>query len=670
VAVRLLHLKQIYATVMNSRHRLRGIPSRLSESFDESVDSVRQPHHYFGKEYLPSPHHVVNSSSNLDSEVQSNNDTITSANQITDVAYLSTVSSSQETLSPQLQYKDLVITPSEIKQAQKSKTKKGGMKSLTPTLTPTRSPMVNTNTPTSFQIVEKAPDHQTVSFSPVAVTIAAIPNASKDFEKETATETPSILQKSSSKEERSSVYILTASAILFIAIFAFAMIRRTKKRHHLVKLNRTDPALCGDASISSEHSSTFQCEHESVHNDRPTTSTSKVLTSFTEVPAQPISHTRKCKTQDDIVLQIKQLFSGNLRSTKRKQLFAKARRRTNPNEYFPPSSPYLVDEYTCSNLCKSNRQRNVEVKCASLPLVDQPLHHIDTKPTSSIPISPGYHESTGLKMVDESEIIAQSVATLDQYFTDKSGHCHVLESDDCSKQPLPHNSHFRDVSITNQKSIDDESFGSIEFINPEIVKQFKVVDQRLSEGFEQFKAVDQKLTIEFDKLEASLVRKHSISNVRTAGDCPDDHFGVLLDRADGESNPEPQEPKSPEQLLYHNNPIISDHQDDSDDYSSNDEDERRYQFHQIQKHFASSWYQKPLEQRSTEASLVNAIQNGDQMNHNFITSSPPKSLLLPKNSSIGDQLSTGNSSTEEEEDILSLSKEEFNFQDIRNRFNR
>jgi hypothetical protein len=250
---------------MNSRHRLRGIPSRLSESFDESVDYARQPHHYYDMQYLPSPHHAITSSSNQESDVESKYDTITSANQITDVAYLSTVGSSQETLSSQLQYKDSVFSSCGIKRTLKSKTKKGGMKSLTPTLTPARSPMVNTNTPTSFQIVEKAPDHQTVSFSPVAVTIAAIPNASKDFEKENATESPSILQKSSSKEERSPVYVLTASAILFIAIFAFAMIRRTKNRHHLVKLNRTDPALCGDASISSEHSSTFQCEHKALH---------------------------------------------------------------------------------------------------------------------------------------------------------------------------------------------------------------------------------------------------------------------------------------------------------------------------------------------------------------------------------------------------------------------
>jgi hypothetical protein len=271
VTVRLLYLKQIYATVMNSRHRLRGIPSRLSESFDESVDYARHPHHYYGIQYLPSPHHVVTSSSNQESEVQSNNDTITSANQITDVAYLSTVGSSQETLSPQLQYKNLVISSSGIKRTLKQKTKKGGLKSLIPTLTPARSPMVNTNTPTSFPIVEKAPDHQIVSFSPVAVNITAIPNASKDFEKENATETPTILQKSSSKEERSPVYVLSASAILLIAIFAFAMIRRTKKRHRLVKLNRTDPALCGDASISSEHSSTFQCEHKALHahDDQP-----------------------------------------------------------------------------------------------------------------------------------------------------------------------------------------------------------------------------------------------------------------------------------------------------------------------------------------------------------------------------------------------------------------
>ena len=683
--------------------RLRGaLQQKESSSTGAAIESKPQHHQYFGNEYLPSYIHM--NTTRLVQPKPMNK--AKSSNELLNEALASIPKSSLATLNPlhlsenKIMSTDTVLSPYAVaERKKKTKAKKHQFESNAPSIGPHENikipPSVPTMIPTSRSKSDGAPTLIITPSMPPSVYIEAVRSGID----------PSVASESLSKEERTATGIVTTSAIVIISLALIAVLKRNKKRHKSCKSSSPDPALCENASISSERSSTFRDDDEkkAIDSSFDSSITSKINTPQEFKTSPTHSNVRK---QNNVAMHVMKLINASVEYTKG-NLTAERDSKNEESESFPHLSPYLVDEF------QTNTSSRNTTSISILNRSKESSNFVHPK-TSYV-----YSENEGETLLEESDRLAwRAVLDLDSNYNAnryneklsedrRPWHAHpyatVIANEDeelTIRQPfsLPSTESERET-ISKQKSLDEMSMGSVDFINPDIVQQFKVVDQRLSEGFEQFRAVDQRLSDEFDKLEATLLKHGNATKSRTSD------IGVekktpatisILEENISDSTIPPTSTGSDKASCSNPSTKISNYQqlndrhDNSsiDDSEDDDDLQRRYQLPHLRSNFSKNRHQ----QGNTEATGPETLRSNKESphvdqalaeermvpKHAYVIPINPVSLLnLPESSNrnVASSIRSGEVETDDDDDdILSTSNndshdDEYCFQKIRSRFN-
>ena len=685
-----------------TERRLRGnIQIQESSSSNATVNSQPQHHHYFGNEHSPSYIHMKTTS---DVQPKKAHETENS-NESKDNTLLSLPRSSIATLNPRQHFADTVISvdvtlPTSVvaDRKKKMKTKKAQLESAPPSVGPDGSTKVSTYGP------NMAPIPRQPSGASSHLSLAPSLSPSTQMEAGNATIDPPFASESLSKEERATAGVVTTSAILVLALIIFAVSKRSKKRHKNVsKLNITDPALCENASVSSERSSTFRDDDEKRAKDLSCKSSITSKVNHQELKSIPVSS--NARRQNGVAMHLMKLINASIDFSKKNHAHIQDS-RNDETEIFPSLSPYLVDEFSSTGTRTPSE--------TALMLEKSTEQIVSAEPVRSL----AYLENDGETLLEESDRLAWRAA-LDLDFNYNSNlyndklsndrrpwrshmYATVVANDDnrSSSQPLTlpsSNTGSARGCVTKQKSLDEMSMGSVDFINPEIVEQFKVVDQRLSEGFEQFRAVDQRLSDEFDKLEATLVKnghakQNNTSNFMVEENKKGENItgkSTPLTLTEFESpsctNPTSKISQFPPHYDCHDTSSTNDESDDDDDF------QRRYRLPQLRSYFSHNMQpqSRALAAMTASSPMIDStlsdqslVEEGMTLHHNYTIPSNPISLLnMPKSSKSDVRSSIRNSNGEvetDDEDILSTTNDdidnentdddEYCFHKIRSRF--
>ena len=598
--------------------------SNLMESAMNSVDEKRQPHQYFGEELLPSHHFSVPAKGSPIKEIYSN-----TGNSTTKHGY---------GVEPQ---------SDEVEQEARKK-KDGGMMSRSPTLPPNKSPTYLVKTPSLVPSTTSVPKSTMPTFSPTGG------NYSLDLR---PTKIPTNSIAPSSRNGRLTAYVSVASSFALLLLFTLVGIHLTKKRRKVIKFYKDDPALCGDESIESEHSSTFQCIDDinsSPGSDKQNQQVNK-------------GSTVTSKTQFSRIKMIKEFF---VKSTKTKN---------NKTLYFQPTMPYLAENYATSVHCNATDETTTNDLYPSSSGTDESQRYNRRTPVSQLTSFPrimSYPKAFSGSIVEERERNEWRL-TIEDNLGDPT-----LLFKNCANVPT------NNAPLTKQKLIDDESTGSIAIIYPEIVRQVMAVDQSLAEGLNQLDAANKQFTIEFDKLESLVASKEdnisdyddedgternpssssssvineSLEKEETSRRLENDKLNTVFDAHKAEAKHAGSH--AVKTSLYKSSIVNSLHRDEPDDISSNDEDEN-----QNNTDFSSSRYPAHLKLHRINLPMDNPLHLSEQMSQRNVFSNPPSPLLVL--TSKEEHAFVANDISTDEDDILSTgdSNEGFDFHSIRKRFN-
>lgn len=267
----------------------------------------------------------------------------------------------------------------------RSKTE-NGLKTFAPlTVTPIVSPVPHTAIPTPAPKKKRLTDKQTKSpTEPPHLSLLPTTPQPINVYQNTTSSISSAEVHTSGEDARTWAFSATAAVFVFVT-FASTIVHRSKKRRRMEKLQSTDPALHGDASISSEHSNTLRCNDGESDAGLPRNKSFTMLQfkidswycfpkknngmpSPTSVDCPSASHSK------DIVWpreNSKRSKSHSKSTANREETLD----TTMTGEQLIPLSPYLLEE--CSDLTKSafNLKPCAETRCAFEPAPNESSVH-------------------------------------------------------------------------------------------------------------------------------------------------------------------------------------------------------------------------------------------------------------------------------------------------------
>jgi hypothetical protein len=446
--------------------------------------------------------------------------------------------------------------------------------------------------------------------------------------------------------------MMVAAAVLVLAA------QRRKDQSRLKRSAVREVALYGDASISSERSSTFKLEDlESVV---PTNQSIGVLQS-----KRVIQHTVSSDRNPS-----KDSIWGDPKVFLRTLIGSRAKKSTSEQSgfSFPPPSPYLVEEAklaTVSPKSSLRRKRNGLERASKsgnckdeLQLLSSPMNHQSGRGARSFAVVPigrrvrerSFTGRTGRQPTDISVQDCRPWRTkVDRPYSMLFGG----SESELSIQSAERNLNRRGIPIdmeavgqtTHGDLCDEESLASLSFLSPDIVQQFREVDQRLSDGFKEFNEVDERISQEFHKVESKLeqaceaidLENSSVVSSEREVDTTEHHiidceaYSAIQSQQGGlysDSNfaVSAVEMRPSWEHAHHsstNAPTYDQEANDTDnDCVSVDSDKEVYEFSQLRSHFANVWYREPP---------VSKTEVDDRRTYVHRSLTPPPKLLVPLN---------------------------------------
>jgi hypothetical protein len=444
-----------------------------------------------------------------------------------------------------------------------------------------------------------------------------------------------------------SVGVLIAAAVLVLAA------QRRKDQSRLKRSAVRDIALYGDASISSERSSTFKLEDlESVVPANQSVDVHESKRAIQRTATSDLNRSKDSIWSDPKVFLRTLIGSRAKRSTSEQSGFS-----------FPPPSPYLVEEAKSATVstksCLHRKRNGLEREGKSsnfkekLQLLSSPLDNLSCR-ARSFAVVPGrrarersFTGRTGRQLTDISVQDCRPWRTKEErpytMFFGESESKLSAQSDERSlnRRRLPN-----DMGAVGQTTygdgFDEESLASLSFLSPDIVQQFRDVDQRLSDGFKEFNEVDERISQEFHNVESKLEQAYEaidlenssvISSERevscNAPDCEaysaiQSQQGSLYTDSNVAALAVEMRPSWEHAHRSISNAPTSDQEanDTDNECASVDSDKEVYEFSQLRSHFTNVWYREPP---------VSKIELDDHRPSVDRSLTPPPKLLLPFN---------------------------------------
>lgn len=444
---------------------------------------------------------------------------------------------------------------------------------------------------------------------------------------------------------------VSLAGVLFLAVIYASKKARKGNSSKVERSIKHHLSLDGDPSISSERSSTLRFYDSESHKDQESVSKQYKM-------ADCESNCASSKTIHD------ERTFGSIRTGRRRILdmvcMKRKTRSTTRLFQFPPLSPYLVEEgETChipEELSLNASHTNVLCLATSIDLTtnDTSDNKGQFTPRST---TDSHHPNNSVALDDNEKKLdsnfievgnkanhdihqpnIQQTTLLESALPAQISYILQRDIDVCDRNPMAKRDRPCTVSLDidqDEELWDEEALCELSFLSPDILRQFREVDQRLSRGFKEFDAVEERISEEFEKVASSLGKaasevvdnrdsdrsSSSVSSDRTTSDdilsiqekilsqdmldssssCPSDDGNSLSDRQTcqlvdskslGIASREVDMPIGVDENVAQRDVVI-------DSHASGIIDDEKYEFNKLREHFAQSWYKKADQKESS-----------------------------------------------------------------------